>query len=265
MTTMNNPLRIFDDGGATDIGKVRSHNEDSFLVRSDTGVWAVADGMGGHDAGAFASATVVDALQMISGPASVDDLMTRCRKQLEQANRHLLDFADVNGGIVIGATVAVLLAHEGYYACLWSGDSRIYLVRDGRIAQISRDHTEVAELVAEGVLSEEEALTWPRRNVITRAVGVHDELELDVAQGILQKGDAFVICSDGLTAHVKDVEILDHVVAGGAQSACDELVALTMERGAIDNVTVVVMRYVPRGSTVVFPDGNAPLPRWGHP
>ncbi len=263
MTKMSDPLRIFDDGGATDVGKVRSNNEDSFLVRSDAGVWAVADGMGGHDAGAFASATVVNALQAISGPGPVDDLLAHCREQLAAANRHLLEVADMNGGIVIGATVAVLLAHEGYYACVWSGDSRIYLIRDGRISQLSRDHTEVAELIAEGVLSEEEALTWPRRNVITRAVGVHDELDLEIAQGVLQKGDVFVICSDGLTAHVKDAEILEHVRGNGAQSACDELVALTMERGAIDNVTVVIMRYVPRGSTVVFPNGNVPLPRWG--
>jgi protein phosphatase len=163
---------------------------------------------------------------------------------------------------VIGATIAALLAWEGYYACVWSGDSRVYLVRHGAIQQVSRDHTEVAELVAEGLLSAEEARTWPRRNVITRAVGVRKDLDLEVVQGVLEKGDIFVICSDGLTAHVTDSEILDHAVANAPQGACDALVALTIERGATDNVTVVVARYTPRGSTIVFPQAAVPSALW---
>jgi serine/threonine protein phosphatase PrpC len=260
---MSQMIRIFDSGATTDVGKVRDENEDAFLVLPESGVWAVADGMGGHEAGALASATVVNALQTISTPSSVTDLVTRCHERLTQANRKLLQIADEKGGIVIGATVAAFLAHDGYYACLWSGDSRIYLVRGDQMSQISRDHTEVAELIAEGVLTEEEAQNWPRRNVITRAIGVHDEIDIEMIQGVLQKGDTFVICSDGLTAHVSDDEIFQIARFNAPQSATDALVALTMERGAVDNVTVVVIRYAPRGSTVVFPAAAGPIAQWG--
>jgi len=131
---------------------------------------------------------------------------------------------------------------------VWSGDSRIYLVRDRAIIPQSRDHTEVQELVAEGLLKPEEARTWPRRNVVTRAIGVHDDPELEIADGVLQTGDAFVLCSDGLTSHVEDGEILREVMANASQPACDALVDLTLAaRGATDNVTVVVARYEPDG------------------
>ncbi len=252
----------FVSGASTDVGRVRQENEDSYLVLPERGVFAVADGMGGHEGGSLASTAVVDSLRAIDEPKTVNELLAQCRDRLSRANRELLGIADRRGGKIIGTTVAALLAWEGYYACVWSGDSRIYLVRQGAIQQVSRDHTEVAELVAEGLLSAEEARTWPRRNVITRAVGVRGELEIEIAQGVLEKGDTFVLCSDGLTAHVRDSEILEHAVGNAPQGACDSLVALTMERGATDNVTVVVARYAPRGSTVVFPQAVVPSGVW---
>jgi protein phosphatase len=248
---MKDQLQRFNSGAATDIGKVRSENEDSYLVLPEIGVWAVADGMGGHEAGSFASTTIVDALRNVAAPDSVSTLLTCCRERLASANRSLLQVSRDGGGIVIGATVAALLACGGYYACVWSGDSRIYLLRHRKITQISRDHTEVAELIAEGILSAEEAHTWPRRNVVTRAVGVYPELDLEVAQGKLEKDDIFIICSDGLTAHVSDREILAFASENPPQSACDLLVALTIERGAIDNVTVIIVHHAPHGSTAV--------------
>src|SRR5271166_4675254 len=251
--------RTFESGAATDVGRVRHENEDAYLVLPESGIFAVADGMGGHQAGQLASAVVIDALRKIAEPSSVAELLTRCRERLARANDQLLEIAGERGGIVIGATIAALLAWEGYYACVWSGDSRIYLLRQGEIQQISRDHTEVAELIAEGILTAEEAQTWPRRNVITRAIGVYHEVELEIAQGILEKDDVFIICSDGLTTHVSDAEILELVRGKGVQGACDQLVELTIERGAIDNVTVVIVRYAPRGSTVVFAQDQAPL------
>jgi protein phosphatase len=146
---------------------------------------------------------------------------------------------------VVGATVAVLLAFDGYYACVWSGDSRIYVVRAGSITQLSHDHTQVQELVAGGVITPEEARHWPDRNVVTRAVGVYDQLELEVTSGPIEPGDSFIICSDGLTNHVADDEILRCVSANLSQQACDRLIALTLERGAADNVTVIVVRHRP--------------------
>jgi protein phosphatase len=114
----------------------------------------------------------------------------------------------------------------------------------------------VQELVAEGLLKPEEARTWPRRNVVTHAIGVHDDPELEIADGLLQAGDAFVLCSDGLTSHVEDSEILQEVMTNASQRACDALIELTLARGATDNVTVVVARYQPNGGV---PAGQADI------
>jgi protein phosphatase len=214
--------------------------------------------MGGHAAGDLASQTVVDALRAIDKASSAAELLARCESSVIEANARLKSIAHERGDIVMGTTVAVLLIYETDYACVWSGDSRIYLVRDARIEQVSRDHTEVEELISEGLLNKEEASSWPRQNVITRAIGVNDEPELEMINGVLQPGDTFVLCSDGLTAHVKDGEILDKVSNGHSQQACDNLIALTLQRGAVDNVTVVVVRYRPTGTSELRPD--APLP-----
>jgi protein phosphatase len=250
---MTEPLRAFDTGAATDVGKIRRHNEDAYLANPQAGVWAVADGMGGHEGGQLASSTVVAALRKIAGPAPLDSLLAQCRDELDRANHRLLQLATERAGKIIGTTVAALLAGDDDYACVWSGDSRIYLIRGATITQLSRDHTEVAELVAEGVLSEEEAQNWPRRNVVTRAIGVHPDTEIEILTGTLQLGDIFLICSDGLTTHVSDAEILAHVRGNGAQSACDSLVALTLQRGASDNVTVVIARFAAGSGTQLFP------------
>jgi serine/threonine protein phosphatase PrpC len=242
---MRDALLMFETGVATHPGLVRQHNEDLYLVQPDIGVFAVADGMGGHEAGALASSTVIGSLQSIGFPASAPDLLARLEDRILRANNRLKEIAEERGGIVIGSTVAVLLAFDTHYACVWSGDSRIYLVRGGRIMQLSRDHTEVQELLEKGLLSREEAKTWPRRNVITRAIGVHEEPELELEYGTLEPGDTFVLCSDGLTAYVEDREILAAVANGVSQEACETLVGLTLERGAADNVTVVVVRYRP--------------------
>ena len=233
----------FDTGSATHIGHVRERNEDGHLARPEAGIWAVADGMGGHADGDVASRTVIDALAAIERPSSAADLLASCERSVDAANVELMEIGRQRGGVIVGTTIAVLLAFEGYYACAWLGDSRIYMVRAGEITQLSRDHTEVQELLAQGIITAEEAAGWCGRNGITRAVGVDDEAVLDVTSGPLAPGDSFVICSDGLTHHVRDDEILERVHGNRSQQACDDLVALTLERGAIDNVTVIVVRY----------------------
>jgi protein phosphatase len=232
----------FETGIASHAGLVRQRNEDDYLVQPRTGLWAVADGMGGHDSGHLASATVIQALQSVGFPASAPDLLARFEDRVRRANLRLKEAAEARGRGVMGATVAALLTHGDFYACIWSGDSRVYLVRDGEIAQITRDHTEAQELVERGVLSREEARRWPGSNVVTRAIGVYDDVELDLEHGVMQPDDRFVICSDGLTAHVEDREILERVSTLMPQQACDALVGLTLERGATDNVTVLVVR-----------------------
>jgi serine/threonine protein phosphatase PrpC len=233
-----------DVGSVTHTGMVRERNEDSCLVRTDIGLWAVADGMGGHEAGDLASQILVKSLDGIGEPASSADLLEQCEQQVFRANQEIMDLSDARGGAVIGTTAAILLVREEYYACVWAGDSRVYLIKDGSIGQVSHDHTEVEELVAQGKLSREDAQDWPN-NVITRAVGVAEDLELEVVTGPVDSGDIFVICSDGLTKHLDDDEILRQATARNAQAACESMLALALERGGLDNVTVVVVRLLP--------------------
>jgi protein phosphatase len=242
---MEHEFSWFESGAATHVGKVRQQNEDSYLVSTASGVWAVADGMGGHTAGDLASHTVVEELQRIPPPSSAAELLANCEARIVHANSHLKQLADARHGTIIGTTVAVLLVYEQFFACVWAGDSRLYRVRGRAIEQLSVDHTEVQELVADGKLTAEEARSWPRRNVITRAIGTYDDPELEMTDGTLEPGDIFVICSDGLTNHVEDREILALATANPPQRACDLLVGLALDRGATDNVTIVSVRFDP--------------------
>lgn len=222
-------------------GCVRPLNEDNFLVEPQSGLWLVADGMGGHDAGEVASASIVAHLATTGIATSAPDLRARFEDRLARAHAEIREIAEARG-VTIGSTVAALLAIDGRFACLWSGDSRVYLVREGTIAQVSRDHTEVQELLDTGAITASEALAWPRRNVITRAVGVSDDIVVDIVQGELQPGDTFVLGTDGLTAHVSDEEILRAVAMMPPRQACDTLLETVLARGGTDNVTIIVVR-----------------------
>ena len=203
-----------DSCGLSHAGRVRELNEDRYLVKSESGVFAVADGMGGHEAGELASSSIVEHLKSIGIPSSAPDLRARFEDRVMIANREIRDISSSRNGAVIGSTLAALLAFESQYACMWAGDSRIYMLRAGALSQLSRDHTEVQQLLDEGVLSREEAAHWPRRNVITRAIGALEDPPLDIAHGQILPDDKFLICSDGLTAHVSDDEIRDNLLAG---------------------------------------------------
>ena len=242
---MGEAQTLFETGAATHVGLVRPRNEDCYLTRPEAGIWAVADGMGGHEQGDFASHTVIEALKPIQAPTSASALLTVCENAIFDANARLIDIGRQRGGVIIGTTVAVLLAFDGYFACVWSGDSRIYMVRQDNITQVSRDHTEVQDLLTSGVITPEEAGTWSGSNAITRAIGVVDLPELEMSSGALDAGDIFVMCTDGLTRHVEDREILQCVTAKIPQEACEQLIMLTLERGAVDNVTVIVVQCGP--------------------
>ena len=249
------PDALFDSGSATHVGLVRAQNEDSFIARPEIGLWAVADGMGGHSAGDLASGMVVEALGALPTPENAAALLRACQQAMIDTNRGIIDTARDRGLTVIGTTVVILLVADRHFACLWAGDSRVYRVRHGAIEQITRDHSEAQELIDRGVLTPEEARKWAGRNVITRALGAHDDIELELRHGEMEAGDVFVLCSDGLTAHVEDGEIPFLVSRTKAGTACDGLVRLTLERGAQDNVTVVVVRYRPESDTIVALDG----------
>jgi serine/threonine protein phosphatase PrpC len=239
---MRDAISGIEAGAATHIGKVRQHNEDNYLVATHRGLWAVADGMGGHEAGDVASQVVMEELNAVVTPSTAAELLASCEASMVVANSRLKEMSEERGALV-GTTIAVLLVFDTFYAGVWSGDSRIYRIRGQGIEQITLDHSELQELVSEGKLNAEEARTWPRRNVITRAIGVRDDPELEMKSGTLEPGDIFVLCTDGLTGHVEDSEILALAGQHRAQEACDLLVALTLDRGAPDNVTVVIVQF----------------------
>jgi serine/threonine protein phosphatase PrpC len=238
---MNQPTLAFDMGATTHPGRVRPRNEDSHLLRADAGIWAVADGMGGHEAGDVASQLIVKELDTISATESAIGLLEETKKRLFLANRQIMEISHQRGGAIIGSTVAILLISEDHYACVWAGDSRVYLAQHDTIRQITRDHTEVEEMLASGLVNVDEARNWPN-NVITRAVGVQDNPELEIVTGVFEHSDIFVLCSDGLTKHVSDDEILRYVSNCDAQASSAALVQLALDRGGLDNVTVIVVR-----------------------
>lgn len=225
----------------SDTGRIRTLNEDRYLAEPGSGLYVVADGMGGHDAGEVASTAIVEHLRSIGIPGSASDLWARVEDRIWLANREIRDISASRNGVTIGSTVVALLAFEEQFACVWAGDSRLYLLRGGVLTQLSRDHTELQDLLDRGLLTEEEAVSWPRRNVITRAIGVMDEPPLQIVQGTIAAEDRFLLCSDGLTAHVSDEEIRDRIAAGSAEESCVDLVGLALERGGSDNVTVVAV------------------------
>lgn len=237
---------IFDTGAASNTGCVRDHNEDRFLAKPDSGVWLVADGMGGHEAGDFASQAIADSAASIGTPSSAPDLQARFMDRLAQAHGTILQQSARLNGATVGATLVALLAYDRHFACIWSGDSRIYLMRDGAFSQVTVDHTEVQELLRTGAITPAQAATWPRKNVITRAIGVSDRPQTDEKYGTLREGDIFLLCSDGLTEHVEDAEMAHTLYQYGAQESCERLIELTLSRGARDNVTVMVVRCMPR-------------------
>ena len=232
----------YSSAGLTHVGRVRKLNEDAFLERPDLGLWLVADGMGGHSSGDLASRTIVETLAQLQQPASASDLMIEVRSRLADVNSMLRQEAESRGpGTVIASTVVALLAFGQFFAAVWAGDSRLYLLREQRLSQITEDHSHVQELVKAGLLSEEEAIRHPNANVVTRAVGAHDELELQIIQDRVRHGDIFLLCSDGLTRMLSDAEIAGVLAQGGMQEALQQLIDLALERGGKDNVTAIII------------------------
>jgi serine/threonine protein phosphatase PrpC len=225
----------------SDVGRVRELNEDSVLTKPEIGLWAVADGMGGYGGGDIASRAVVEALRTLAPTASAALLLDAFEQQIVRVNSDLRALALAREAVVVGTTLVALIVHGAHFACVWCGDSRAYLRRDGVLWQISRDHSEAQELIDHGLLDEEGARTFPRRNVVTRALGATDQAELDLVDGRIYSGDRFLLCSDGLTVHVAKDEIAAMLSSEDPQSAVDGLLDLTLSRGASDNISIIVV------------------------
>lgn len=233
----------FKTWAATHVGTVRSHNEDAFVSRPDAGLWAVADGAGGHAKGEVASAMVADALEAIASDLPAAALLAEVRSRITDAHAALRSQAEASGGQDICATtVVVLIARDDHFACLWAGDSRGYLLRDGALTQITRDHSLVQELVDAGAITEAEAEHHPHANVITRAVGSEaEELELDKVTDRLTVGDRFLLCSDGLCKTLAERDLMTLLTVPGDVELADTLIHAALEHHVRDNVTAVVV------------------------
>ncbi len=226
----------------TDVGLRRKINEDAVLVRTPRGLWAVADGMGGHEAGEVASAMVAEALSLLHPVENLENFVEQAVVALGDVNHRLIELARSDtGGRTIGSTVVGLAIRGREYRCFWAGDSRAYRVRAGHIVQLSRDHSLVQDLVEAGMLRADEAQHHPQANVITRAVGVTERLKIDMAGGDVRPGDLFLIASDGLTRVVEDAELAAELSSGPPAEVADRLIATVLARGAPDNVSLIII------------------------
>ncbi len=228
----------------TTAGRQRKVNEDAVLDLHDVGLWLVADGMGGHARGDLASMMIAESLLNLPRARSMDEFATAVRTRLEEANQRVyMEAARYGYDCLMGSTVVALLVFRRQWLCLWVGDSRAYLLREGQLTQLTRDHNVAQDLVERGALKREQAATHPAANRLTRALGTQPELMLDERAGMLRDGDLILLCTDGLNKELSDEEIAEVLGSHDCDEASLELVDLTLERGARDNVTVAVVRF----------------------
>lgn len=228
----------------THVGLRRRINEDSVFADSERGLWAVADGMGGHEAGEMASAMVTDALRCLPPSGDLDQTAANVVEALHQVNSELIDLARSGRGQggTIGTTVVGLAIADGSFRCFWMGDSRAYRLRGGEITRLSHDHSLVQNLVDAGMLAPEEADTHENANLITRAVGVDERAEVEIVSGDARSGDQFLLASDGLTRVVHDDELAAELGRGSLVETADRMIATVLARGAPDNVSLIITK-----------------------
>ena len=252
-TTIRRPIR-WNSAQDTNVGMVREVNEDSIISLPEVQLWAVADGMGGYEAGNVASNMIVKSLGGIINKSSLNEFIDNIEDSLIDVNHRILEYADIMlDGRTLGSTV-VSLAIKGHVGvCLWAGDSRLYRFRNNDFIQLSRDHSQVEELVQQGFLTPEEAEVHPDSNVITRAIGASPEVYIDINLFSVQLGDTFLLCSDGLYNMVSKEEMSKTLSCLPIQEAVDTLIQKALDNGANDNVSVILVKGEPdaRNSTQV--------------
>jgi len=229
--------------GLTDVGRRRKINEDAFLDRSEIGLWMVADGMGGHHAGDFASSSLVEALSLVEGSPKLEIQAKQIKQCIEEVNGRLHRLASESvAGQIIGSTVVALVAKGLYCEVIWAGDSRLYRYRGNQLEQISADHSLMDELVRSGMMTAAEASAEGSGNIITRAVGAEAKLELDSIRFQAAPGDLFLLCSDGLSKELSDADIISHLKYGNLEITAQSLIGAALAHGGRDNVTVLLAR-----------------------
>jgi protein phosphatase len=244
--------------GQTDVGMRREVNEDSFMILSAQNIWIVADGMGGHAGGQYASTITVDTVgralvrrlaqaEQKAGPEGAVNVAAVVEEAVREACAAVFDTARERPELTgMGSTVTAMLVYGDKAWFGHVGDSRAYLIRDGVIHQVTEDHSLVQEQVAAGLITAEQAKVSVMRNIITRSIGFERDVKVDVGAVPLKRGDQFVLCSDGLTGHVDDEEILQIVAAEDRRRSPSVLIRLANERGGEDNSTVVLATVIGR-------------------
>jgi serine/threonine-protein phosphatase Stp1 len=224
----------------THAGLRRRENEDSVAIHTSGMLWAVADGMGGHLHGRFASDSVVRSLTSLSLRSNPDNDVELIQRSIQAANRAIYSRSQIENA-TIGTTLVALYCNGTKASCLWVGDSRIYRYREGVLEQLTRDHTQVRHLLDTKQITLDEAKTHPMSHVLTRAVGVDPVVKIESRQFDIQPEDIFLLCSDGLTACAEADDIAKILREAGATRACAQLLDLCLERGAPDNVSIIVI------------------------
>lgn len=227
--------------GRSETGLVRARNEDSMLLDHDGALWIVFDGMGGHENGAAASRMAALAFDTEPLPALFDPAIDAFAERIHAANAQIRAEATAQGGITMGTTAVGLILRGREFAIGWVGDSRAYIQRRGGLFQLTVDHTHVQDLIDEGILNPEDAVDHPMSHVLTRALGVSDELQVDIVKDEVEPGDRFLLCSDGLSGPVSEADIRAALHHDDPQTAVDALIARAYANGAPDNVTAIVI------------------------
>jgi len=245
-------------GARTDVGRVREGNEDSYLA--DAPLFVVADGMGGHLAGDIASATAVEVIKERTGDLRPDDPETLAAT-LKEANRAIWSKADTDPNVRgMGTTCTLALVDGETLQIAHVGDSRAYLFHANELRQVTEDHTLVGRMVREGRLSTEDAERHPQRSIITRALGVDEDVDVDLMTFELSDGDRLLICSDGLSSMISADQIAGVLAGtGGAQAAAEQLVELANEAGGEDNITAVVVDFGGEGGATTASEHRSDL------
>ena len=233
------PPRPWASFGITHTGKIRDHNEDAFLALPEQRLWIAADGMGGHTAGDFASRLIIDQFRNFKASPLTGHSINQIRQILTQVNHELWTKAQQMGDTIIGSTVAILLATEHHIAAVWSGDSRIYRLRDGLFKQITRDHSEGEEMEP-GI---DDLFRPAFSNAVTQAIGAAEELQVEMEIRENRPGDTYLLCSDGLNKELSDQQIGAILQTNNVETAGQILLREALANFGRDNITVVLAYY----------------------
>lgn len=234
---------VWQSAARTHMGSVRKMNEDAIFSNESDGLWAVADGMGGHEAGEVASQMIVHALGNIQNSQRLSQYVENVDLELMAVNKRIQQHSEmIMESRILGSAIVVLIIRGMVGVCLWAGDSRVYRIREGQLERLTRDHSRVEELINSGLISPEEARSHPESNIITRAVGAGEELFLDHCTFLISPGDNYLLCSDGLYNCLTDPEIIEQIQKQDVDQSVQGLIDRALAKVANDNVSAIVVR-----------------------